>query len=99
MSPKQCYIRVSVGLPSGCSPGIPYVMEIWPPGHFSPIHNHGNSFGIVRMLHGSITSEHRQPFSFYPALSMVQWVHLQSAAVSPFQCFSPVRRMPLKGLE
>ena len=55
--PKQCYIRVSVGLPSGCSPGIPYVLEIWPPGHFSPIHNHGNAFGIVRMLHGSITSE------------------------------------------
>lgn len=56
--PKQCYIRVSVGLPSGCSPGIPYVLEIWPPGHFSPIHNHGNAFGIVRLLHGSITSEH-----------------------------------------
>lgn len=57
VSPRQCYIRVSVGLPSGCSPGIPYVLEIWPPGHFSPIHNHGNAFGVVRMLHGSITSE------------------------------------------
>ena len=60
VSPQQCYIRVSVGLPSGCSPGIPYVMEIWPPGHFSPIHNHGNSFGIVRMLHGSLTGHHSQ---------------------------------------
>ena len=56
VSPRQCYIRVSVGLPCGTSPGIPYVMEIWPPGHFSPIHNHGNAFGVVRLLHGSISS-------------------------------------------
>ena len=56
VSPQQCYIRVSVGLPCGTSPGIPYVMEIWPPGHFSPIHNHGNAFGVVRLLHGSISS-------------------------------------------
>ncbi|CAK0784442.1 hypothetical protein CVIRNUC_007646 [Coccomyxa viridis] len=56
MSPRQCYIRVSVGLPCGTSPGIPYVMEIWPPGHFSPIHNHGNAFGVVRLLHGSIST-------------------------------------------
>ena len=56
MSPRQCYVRVSVGLPCGTSPGIPYVMEIWPPGHFSPIHNHGNAFGVVRLLHGSISS-------------------------------------------
>jgi len=51
---KQSYLRVSVGVPSGCSPGIPYVLELWPPGHFSPVHNHGNAFGIVRILHGSI---------------------------------------------
>ncbi|BDA44750.1 hypothetical protein COCOBI_06-2280 [Coccomyxa sp. Obi] len=54
--PKQSYLRVSVGVPSGCSPGIPYVLEIWPSGHFSPVHNHGNAFGIVRILHGSITA-------------------------------------------
>ena len=54
---QQNYLRVSVGVPSGCSPGIPYVLEIWPAGHFSPVHNHGNAFGIVRMLHGSITGQ------------------------------------------
>jgi hypothetical protein len=54
--PKQSYLRVSVGLERGCSPGIPYVLEIWPAGHFSPVHNHGNAFGIVRILHGSIKS-------------------------------------------
>ncbi|CAL8469514.1 g9055 [Coccomyxa elongata] len=53
---KQSYLRVSVGVPSGSSPGIPYVLEIWPSGHFSPVHNHGNAFGIVRILHGSITA-------------------------------------------
>lgn len=35
--------------------GIPFVLEIWPAGHNSPIHNHGNAYGIVRMLHGDIT--------------------------------------------
>ncbi len=49
-------------------------MEIWPPGHFSPIHNHGNAFGIVRMLHGSLTGEHLQRSSFHLALPLVQWV-------------------------
>ncbi|EIE21521.1 hypothetical protein COCSUDRAFT_56736 [Coccomyxa subellipsoidea C-169] len=53
---RQSYLRVSVGVPCGCSPGIPYVLEIWPAGHFSPVHNHGNAFGIVRILHGSITA-------------------------------------------
>ena len=55
--PKQSYLRMSVGVPSGCSPGIPYVLEIWPSGHFSPVHNHGNAFGIVRILHGSVTGD------------------------------------------
>jgi hypothetical protein len=79
--PKQCYIRVSVGLPSGCSPGIPYVLEIWPPGHFSPIHNHGNAFGIVRMLHGSITSE--RPLFPYPVTN--------PASVCPTPCVLEMR--------
>jgi predicted metal-dependent enzyme (double-stranded beta helix superfamily) len=29
-------------------------MEIWPVGHFSPIHNHGNAHAIIRVLHGKI---------------------------------------------
>jgi predicted metal-dependent enzyme (double-stranded beta helix superfamily) len=29
-------------------------MEIWPVGHFSPIHNHGGSTAIIRVLNGSI---------------------------------------------
>lgn len=38
--------------------GIPFVLEIWPAGHNSPIHNHGNAYGIVRVLHGDITGAH-----------------------------------------
>ena len=54
-SPGQCYIRISVGHAHGTSPGDPLVMEIWPPGHSSPIHSHANTFGVVRVLHGTIT--------------------------------------------
>ncbi|KAK9831309.1 hypothetical protein WJX81_000976 [Elliptochloris bilobata] len=54
--PTQSYLRVSVGVAQGRSPGIPFVLEIWPAGHNSPIHNHGNAYGIVRVLHGDITA-------------------------------------------
>lgn len=43
------------GLKAGSCAGIPFVLEIWPAGHNSPIHNHGNAYGIVRVLHGDIT--------------------------------------------
>jgi predicted metal-dependent enzyme (double-stranded beta helix superfamily) len=29
-------------------------MEIWPPGHYSPIHNHGGAEAVIRVLHGEI---------------------------------------------
>jgi predicted metal-dependent enzyme (double-stranded beta helix superfamily) len=51
---KETYLRITLGENNGESPGIPYVMEIWPIGHYSPIHNHGGSSAIVRVLHGAI---------------------------------------------
>ena len=39
-------------------------MEIWPVGHYSPIHNHGSSSAIIRVLHGSIQ------VSLFPYLSL-----------------------------
>lgn len=36
------------------SPGIPYVMEVWPPGHSSPIHDHGKASAVIKVLYGSI---------------------------------------------
>jgi hypothetical protein len=38
---KKTYLRITLGQNNGESPGIPYVMEIWPVGHYSPLHNHG----------------------------------------------------------
>jgi len=51
----ETYIRITLGQNDGESPGIPYVMEIWPKGgHYSPIHNHAGAEAIIRVLHGSI---------------------------------------------
>ena len=60
---KETYLRITLGENNGESPGIPYVMEIWPVGHYSPVHNHGNSSAIIRVLHGSIN------VSLFPFLS------------------------------
>ena len=51
---EETYIRITLGENNGDSPGIPYVMEIWPPKHFSPIHNHAGAEAIIKVLHGQI---------------------------------------------
>ena len=51
---KETYLRITLGENDGESPGIPYVMEIWPIGHYSPIHSHADANAIIRVLHGSI---------------------------------------------
>jgi len=53
-NPKETYLRITLNENNGESPGIPYVMEIWPPGHSSPVHNHAGSHAIIRVLHGAI---------------------------------------------
>jgi predicted metal-dependent enzyme (double-stranded beta helix superfamily) len=54
-NPLQTYLRITLGANSGESPGVPYVMEIWPPSHYSPIHNHAGANAIIRVLHGAIS--------------------------------------------
>lgn len=61
--PKENYLRITMGENQGDSPGIPYVMEIWPPGCYSPIHNHARANAIIRVLSGEIN------VSLYPMLS------------------------------
>jgi len=51
---KETYLRITLGENSGESPGIPYVMEIWPAGHYSPVHSHSQADAIIRVLHGGI---------------------------------------------
>ena len=58
----ETYLRITLGQNNGESPGVPYVMEIWPSNHFSPIHNHAGANAIIRVLHGSIN------VSLYPFL-------------------------------
>jgi len=55
--PNMVYLRITMGGNQGESPGIPYVMEIWPSGKYSPIHNHGGSEAIIKVLHGEIDVE------------------------------------------
>lgn len=50
----ETYLRITLGQNNGESPGIPYVMEIWPPAHYSPIHGHASANAVIRVLHGTI---------------------------------------------
>jgi hypothetical protein len=50
----ETYLRITLGQNNGESPGIPYVMEIWPVNHYSPIHSHSNADAIIRVLNGDI---------------------------------------------
>lgn len=52
--PHETYLRITLGHSLGKSPGIPYVLEIWPKGNYSPIHNHGNANAVIKVLHGTI---------------------------------------------
>lgn len=52
--PNMVYLRITMGGNQGESPGIPYVMEIWPSNKYSPIHNHGGSEAVIKVLHGEI---------------------------------------------
>lgn len=62
-APDETYLRITMGLNHGESPGVPFVMEIWPSGHYSPIHDHGGANAVIKVLHGSIL------VSLYPMLS------------------------------
>ncbi|PHI18798.1 hypothetical protein CEQ90_16215 [Lewinellaceae bacterium SD302] len=50
----EVYLRITLGFAQGESPGIPYVMEIWPRGCQSPIHHHGYTHAIIKVLRGEI---------------------------------------------
>jgi hypothetical protein len=48
------YLRITIDNNLGNSPGQPYVLEIWPANSRSPIHDHGRSCAIIKVLHGFI---------------------------------------------
>jgi hypothetical protein len=59
----ETYLRITLGINSGESPGCMLVCEIWPIAHFSPRHGHANSSAIIKVLHGTIN------VNLYPFLS------------------------------
>lgn len=54
-STSEGYLRVTLGDSYGNSPGIPYVLEIWPSNYGSPVHSHGDSYAVIKVLHGGLT--------------------------------------------
>jgi predicted metal-dependent enzyme (double-stranded beta helix superfamily) len=64
-NPNMTYLRIAMGVNQGDSPGVPFVMEIWPPGHYSSVHNHAGANAVIRVLHGKITVNLYQMLSKY----------------------------------
>lgn len=53
--PKEFgYLRITMDPNMGDSPGSPFVLEIWPAGHGSPIHDHGDACAVIKVLEGTI---------------------------------------------
>ena len=65
-----------MGANQGDSPGIPYVMEIWPSGCYSPIHDHAQCNSIIKVLSGSLTAR------YFAGLSLDDKVPFKQAVVS-----------------
>lgn len=51
---RQIYVRFQFRDPFGDSPGGQAVLEIWPPYCCSPIHNHGEAYGLIKVLANQI---------------------------------------------
>ena len=48
------YLRITIGPSAKQSPGIPYVLEFWPPGSKSAVHNHGSVCAVIKVVFGTI---------------------------------------------
>ena len=62
-SPDMVYVRATIGPDLGNSPGSPLVVEIWPPGCYSPIHDHADTVAVIKVLSGTITSTFYNPLA------------------------------------
>ena len=48
------YLRITIAPSARQSPGIPYVLEFWPPGSKSQVHNPGSVCAILKVVFGTI---------------------------------------------
>ena len=51
---SEVYIRVTLGPDMRTGPGVSYVLELWPSKCKSPVHNHGASCAVIKVLFGQI---------------------------------------------
>jgi len=81
---RKAYLRITMGKGRGESPGIPYVLEIWPKGSRSPIHNHGAVCAVIKVLYGTIQSGifNKVTSSVKDSKGQSRWVELFK-----FNCF------------
>ncbi|KAJ3075879.1 HIV Tat-specific factor 1 [Podochytrium sp. JEL0797] len=56
-SEKRGYVRVPLAYSSGNAPGQRVVLEIWPAGNQSSVHCHGWAIAVIKVLHGTVTTE------------------------------------------
>ncbi|CAF3592701.1 unnamed protein product [Rotaria socialis] len=61
---EASYLCIALDQLENDKPICPCLIKIWPPGHHSPVHNHGDAYGIIRVLHGKIL------IKFFPFLSV-----------------------------
>lgn len=55
--PKKTYIRIGLGFKDFAKFRSQPVLELWPLGYSSPIHQHGGCAGSVRIIHGQLDSK------------------------------------------
>jgi hypothetical protein len=58
------YIRLELLPHEGLGPGSMAVLEVWPPYHCSSIHNHGDAYGLIKVLSGSIRVQNFSELAF-----------------------------------
>ncbi|CAF1014137.1 unnamed protein product [Adineta steineri] len=71
------YLRITFGEHYGNSPGHRFVLEIWPKGHFSPIHQHADAHGVIMVYHGHIL------ISLYAALDPANQIPFKQQLFGP----------------
>jgi hypothetical protein len=61
---RQGYVRLELLPHLGLGPGSMAVLEVWPPYCCSPVHNHGDAFGLIKVLAGTIRVENYSDLNF-----------------------------------
>jgi hypothetical protein len=83
---KSTYLRVPFGFDANDigQPGQPLVLEIWPKGHYSPVHNHGNALAIIKLLSGTLKSEWYNPLSdnYYEKPEIIKSSYLYASNIT-----------------